>query len=37
VYKKVTRLRDSQNETGFDFVELIRLDAPRDLVVARKN
>ena len=25
------------NETGFDFVELIRLDAPRDLLVARKK
>jgi len=29
--------RSLLDETGFDFVELIRLDAPRDLVVARKK
>jgi len=29
--------RSLLNETGFDFVELIRLDAPRDLLVARKK
>ena len=29
--------RSLLNETGFDFEELIRLEAPRDLLVARKK
>jgi hypothetical protein len=35
--RSVQEYRSLLNETGFDVVEVIQLEAPRDLVVARKR